>query len=100
MQLQEYLKSVFQVGWISPEKETFGRETLRTIGVRTLERHGRITGRDLAPFTNGITDLIHLLRTEGYIKPKAYDVWEVGKSGKRYKVYQWSGKTMNESKKK
>ena len=72
----------------------FSKTTLRAIAVRMLQENGRLTNRDLVAITNGQTWLTSDLRRDGYIKPKAYDVWEVGKSGKRYKVYQWSGKTM------
>jgi hypothetical protein len=72
----------------------FSKTTLRAIAVGMLEKHGSLTNRDLVSVTNGQTWLTSDLRRDGFIKPKAFDAWETGKSGKKYKRYFWTGKTI------
>lgn len=84
----------------SPKCPDFSKATLRTMVVNMLQERGSITNRDLVPITNGQTWLTSDLRRDGYIKPKAFDSWEVGASGKKYKRYQWSGKVLETKKSK
>jgi hypothetical protein len=104
---QELLQKMWQQGWFweTKTKTTFDQPTRATQpvirlnsqtykGARHLEKYGSITCRDAIMWANSPTDVIHHLREAGFIKAKAYDTWETGQSGKRYKRYWWTGKTL------
>lgn len=102
---QELLQKVWQHGWFWETKATqptltsatepvIRANSLTYKGAKHLEQHGSITGRDVSPWANSPTDVIHHLRKAGFIKAKPYDTWETGQSGKRYKRYWWTGKTL------
>jgi hypothetical protein len=83
------------LNWFQSDRcPDFSKTTLRAIAVGMLQKQGSLTNRDLVAVTNGQTWLTSDLRRDGFIKPKSYDQWETGQSGKRYKRYIWSGKTM------
>lgn len=75
-------------------QESASKTTLRAMVIKMLADNGSITNRDLVRLTNGQTWLTSDLRRDGFIKPFHADTWETGQSGKRYKRYWWTGKTL------
>lgn len=84
---QELLQKVWQQGWFWETKTTQPTRATQPViranslthkGAKHLEKYGSITGRDVSPWANSPTD----------------DTWETGQSGKRYKRYWWTGKTL------
>jgi hypothetical protein len=88
------MNEIVQNFFTSTRCPDFSKTTLRVMVVKMLADNGSITNRDLVRLTNGQTWITSDLRRDGFIKPFHADTWETGQSGKRYKRYWWTGKTL------